>query len=94
MEDLTLRWGGRSKLVRNQIFERGNHRHQSLRMKKTTSLRRVGQSILMQSAWERSTTVKHGYDNIKECPCVGHFDMRIQARYASDTCSIRHVAYR
>ena len=38
--------------------------------------------------------MKHGYDNIKECPCVGHLDTRIQARYASDTCPIRHVAYR
>ena len=41
-----------------------------------------------------SVSVKHGYDNIKECPCVGHLDTRIQARYASDTSPIRHVAYR
>ena len=55
MEDLALRWGGRSKLVGTQIFEKGNDWHQSLRMMKTTSLRREGQSTLTQSAWGRSS---------------------------------------
>ena len=38
--------------------------------------------------------MKHGYGKHVECPCVGHVNTRTRTGYASDTCSIRHVAYR
>ena len=38
--------------------------------------------------------LKHGYSSMVECPCVGHVDTRTHTRHGSDTCPIRHVAYR
>ena len=34
---------------------------------------------------EEMTPMKHEYDNLVECPCVGQVDTRTRAGYVSDT---------